>query len=144
MKKIIWNAARNLTKFINPYMLSGFGLMTIFYGLFLLVPKANAFTLSTYTLFTQYHFDYLFSITGVLIGLWLFLTPAFAQQISKMILPLYLMSIYWIGITAFIMYGDITSNTWIISIMLAVLCLIAAANYSVNRDSSMYENVFEK
>lgn len=129
---------------INPFIFAVIGLSTIFYGLYLLVPKVNAYTLITYTLFEDYYFDVIFSTAGIMAGLWVFLAPKIANRISKMIAPLYFMSIYWLTIGVFIFIGDWHSNSWIIPFCLAALCIIGAANYSVNRDSAEYEKMMQK
>ena len=144
MKKIRNAMGRHLNYPINPFMISSIGLFSIVWSLWILIPKNNSATLITYKVFTMYGINYLMFICAFLIGLWLFLTPLFAKSIDSMTRPLTAMGIFWLAIGIFVAVGDWTTNTWLIYVFLTIYCLLSAANFRVNRDSSSYEGILRQ
>jgi hypothetical protein len=138
--KFLGRLGRDLAKPINPYLISMLGLFTIIYSFYLYVPKQT--TSRTYSLLVDQGVREIMFFGAISLGIWLISTPAWAKTINKMVMPLRLMSIYWL--TTAILAGLVnwTAQSVIVYVFLSLFCLITAANYSMNSDRDCYKDVF--
>lgn len=133
---------KDLSKPINPYVVSLIGIFGIVYALYLYIPKQHVVILRTTSLFEDKGLKEVLFFGAVGLGIWLLSVPFWAKTIDKMILPLRLMSGYWISVAIIVGIGNWTTQSIIAYVFISLFCLVCAANFSMNRNRDFYKDIF--
>lgn len=140
--KFLSRLGKDLSKPINPYIISLIGLLEL-YMLFIYIFQNNIWLFSERRVFLKTRvLKKLCFLGAVILGVWLISVPFWAKTIDKMILPLRLMSGYWISVAIIVGIGNWTTQSIIAYIFISLFCLVCAANFSMNRNRDFYKDIF--